>query len=470
MRKLIHMSVISLLIVIILNGSAFGGDSELTPELTKKLQNSIKMDPHQKALINAVSNNNIEELSRNIEFHRKHDHLFNFKIEAKGITDQQHSGRCWLFAGFNMMRPAVIEKYNIPEFEFSESYLFFWDKLEKANLFLEAMIETRERHIDDREIQTLLDNPVPDGGWWNYVVNLIEKYGTVPKSVMPETKNTTNTGKMNKQLNRMARAFAADLREAAAGGVDEDELREKKVEMLKRIYRLLILHLGVPPEEFTWRVEDNDGEIIEKDFTPLSFYHETTETDLIEYVNIMDHAAHDYEKLYRIHYCRNMPGVKDMEFINLPVERLKEFALKALLNKEPVWFAADVGKANDTENGILSTEVYDYESLLGSTGQMSKSERVLYGESTPVHAMVFIGADLDEDKKARKWLVENSWGTDTGNKGRWTMYDEWFDKYVFSVIVHKRHIPDDVLAILDTKPEILPAWDPMRDAFEQPVK
>ncbi|MBD3178981.1 MAG: hypothetical protein GF417_04910, partial [Candidatus Latescibacteria bacterium] len=358
------------------------------------------------------------------------------------------------------------EKYNLDDFEFSENYLFFWDKLEKANLFLEAMIETAGRDIDDREVQTLLDNPVPDGGWWNYVVALIEKYGTVPKEIMPETRNSSSTGRMNRQLNRIARSFATRIRKGYADGEDVDELRKEKMDMLKKIYRLLVIHLGPPPEEFTWRVENRDEEIFEKEYTPVSFYREAVETELGEYVNIMDHPAHSYERLYRIRYCRNMPDVKDMEFINLPVYRLKEFARSALLNEEPVWFAADVGKANDTDNGILSSRAYDYESLIGSCPGMNKSERVLFGESIPGHAMVLIGMDIGKNDSIRKWLVENSWGSDAGNDGLWTMYDEWFDKYVFSVIVHRRHIPGDILDILETEPGMLPVWDPMRKAFQ----
>jgi bleomycin hydrolase len=463
------LSVLTVLVVLV-SGFAvkgFGGDSRegLTPELIKKLEGSFELNPQTRALINAVSNNDLKELSFDREFHSRHDDLFSIKIETEGITDQKSSGRCWLFAGFNMMRPAVMEKYNLSEFKFSENYLFFWDKLEKANTFLEAVIETRDRDIDDRELQALLKNPVPDGGWWNYAVDLIEKYGAVPKSLMPETKNTSNTRRMNGQLNKMTRSFAARIRENASKGISEAELRAGKVEMLEKVYRLLVLNMGFPPEEFTWRVENKDGKIFEKNYTPVSFYKEAVEVDLKEYICLLDHPVYEYDKLYRIRYCRNLSDHSDMEFINVEIGKLRKYALEAVLNDEPVWFAADVGKANDTKNGILASGAYDIASLLGTEAGMTKAQRVLYRESVPGHAMVFIGADLNDDTP-KKWLVENSWGKDTGNDGLWTMYDEWFGKYVYSVIVHKRHVPKDVLKILKTEPEILPAWDPMRGAFD----
>lgn len=464
-RSLFLMVAAAAVLSIFISGPVRAAEKEITPGLLGELRNSIEEDQSIQALINAVSNNDLKDLVFNNRFHREHDDLFNFKIETSGITDQKQSGRCWLFAGFNVMRPEVMEKYNLERFEFSENYLFFWDKLEKANMFLEAMIETADRDIDSREIQTLLENPVPDGGWWNYVVSLIEKYGAVPKEVMPETRNSSSTGRMNSQLNRMARAFASGLRKEYAAGAEPEQLRKKKKEMLNKVYRLLVLHLGLPPREFTWRVENRDREIFEKDYTPNSFYEEAVDIDLREYVNVMDHPAHEYNRLYRIRYCRNMPEVDDMEFVNLPVSRLREFARSALLNNEPVWFAADVGTGNDTRNGILSSRIYDYEALIGSSPEMSKSERVQYGESVPGHAMVLIGMDIGENDRIRKWQVENSWGDDTGNKGLWTMYDEWFRKYVFSVIIHRRHLTDEASGILETKPEILPAWDPMRKAF-----
>jgi bleomycin hydrolase len=448
------------------NGAVAGDGTSLTKSVIEELEASFALDEGNRALVNAVTNSDIRELAYNRELYIVHDDLFSNKIETKGITDQESSGRCWIFAGFNIMRPTVMERFNIDGFEFSENHLFFWDKLEKANMFLEAVIETREADIDDRELQTLLKDPVPDGGWWSYVVELIEKYGAVPKGVMPETKNSSNTRYMNSLLNSMARSYAVELRDMAANGSGEEALRDRKMEMMKGFYRVLALHLGVPPQEFTWRYEDKDKKIHEAQYTPESFYRKAVDVDLRDYVTLFDHAAHPYDKYYRIKYCRNMPDRSDMAFVNIEAGRLKEFTLKSVMAGEPVWFAADVGKENDFKNGIMAVGMYDYAALMGVGADLTKADRILYGESTPNHAMAFIGVDMKDDKPV-KWLVENSWGTDRGNKGLWSMYNCWFDEYVYTVIIHKRHLPKEVLALLDTKPEILAAWDPMRSAFHR---
>jgi bleomycin hydrolase len=448
------------------NGALAGDRTVLTETVIEELKASFELDESNRALVNAMTNNDIRDLAYNRELYIRHDDLFSNKIETKGITNQESSGRCWLFAGFNIMRPTVMEKFDVEQFEFSENHLFFWDKLEKANMFLEAIIETKDADIDDRELQTLLKDPIPDGGWWSYVVGLIEKYGAVPKGVMPETKNSSNTRYMNATLNSMARSFAAELRGMAAKGAGVDALRDRKMEMLKDVYRVLALHLGVPPDAFTWRYEDKDKKIREARYTPQSFYREAVGVDLADYVTLFDHAAHAYDKYFQIKYCRNMPDRPDMTFINIEAGRLREFTLASVLAGDPVWFAADVGKENDYKNGIMAVGTYDYDALMGVGADLSKADRISYGESTPNHAMAFIGVDMKDGEPA-KWLVENSWGTDRGNKGLWSMYNCWFDEYVYTVIIHKKHLPKEVLALLGTEPEVLPAWDPMRSAFDR---
>jgi bleomycin hydrolase len=270
---------------------------------------------------------------------------------------------------------------------------------------------------------------------------------------------------MNGVLNQMMRYNAARLREMAAEGVSQEVMREAKIGMLKDTYRILALHLGIPPEEFVWRVKNKDDEIIEKKFTPRSFYKEAVGIDLRDYVTIMDHAAWDYYKHYRIAYCRNLYDEPDMNFINLPAEEFGTYTARAILENEPVWFAADIGKENNTDKGILRVGLYDYQALLGFEHELTKKEMVTLRHATANHAMVFVGVDRKDDRPV-KWLVENSWGTDRGNKGYWTMYNDWFEKYVFTVIIHKRHLPKKVLDLLDIEPEIIPAWDPMRSAFD----
>ncbi len=455
-------------IIFTFTGRCAGGTVGLSKEEVKRLTSSFELDQSSRALMNAVTNNDLNDLALDRNFFNKHDDLFSFKVDTKGITNQKSSGRCWMFAGLNMMRPAVMEKFKLSSFEFSENYLFFWDKLEKANMFLETVIETSDRDIDDRELQALIADPVPDGGWWNYVVALVEKYGVVPQEVSQETKHTGSTRMMNAILNRMMRHDAAELRRLASEGAAPGDLRERKMEMMEEVYRILVLHMGVPTEEFVWRYQNKDEEIVEKKYTPLSFYKDAVGIDLADYVSVFDYPVHEYNKFYRINFCRNLAGMDDMGFINLGTEDMKKYAMQAVLDNEPVWFSADIGKENDREKGVLAVGLYDYESLLGIDHRLTKAELIQYHEGSPNHAMVFVGVDVQDNKPA-KWLVENSWGTDRGNKGYWTMYDDWFDAYVFNVIIHKKHLPKKVLALLDTEPVRLPAWDPMRSAFDDPA-
>ena len=433
----------------------------LSPEVLKDLRASCPLDASTRALMNAITNNDVRGLALNRELYNRHNDVFNHKVDVKGITDQASSGRCWLFAGLNILRPAVIKKHNLSEFEFSQNYLFFWDKLEKANLFLEAVIETRGRDLDDRELQVLVKDPVPDGGWWSFVVALIEKYGAVPKETMHETSNTKNTRIMNTFLARLMRHDAVELRAMAAKGSGVPVLRARKVEMLKDVYRLLVLHLGLPPQEFVWRYEDKDNKVHEAKHTPQSFYREVVGVSLAEYVAVFDHAAKPYNKRYVLKYDRNMADSPDVDFINMSIRNIKGSVLEALLAGEPVWFAADAGAENDRKEGVFAVGMYDYRSLLGVNMELTKAERILYFDSSPNHAMAFVGADT-LDGGATKWRVENSWGTDVGDKGYWTMYDDWFDEYVYGVIINKSYLSPDVLSLLATKPETLPAWDPMR--------
>ena len=437
---------------------------ELNKTALEEIKSSLQMDGTTRALINAVTNNNIKSLVLNRELVNKNNEVFNVSTDVEGITNQKSTGRCWMFAGLNIMRPTARNKFNLKSFEFSQSYLFFWDKLEKSNMFLEAIIETRDRPVDDRELQVLLKDPAPDGGWWNYVVNLIEKYGVVPKEVMPETENSSKSKMMNKVLETMVRQYAVELREMAKTGKKETDLRTRKMEMLKNVYRLLVMHLGLPPDEFSWRYEDKDKNIVEKKYTPLQFYQEAVGFDLNQYVTILDYPVYPYYQHYQIDYCRNMPDKADMDFINMDMEQIKAYTLKSLLDKEPVWFAADAGWQMERDNGIMENGIYDYQSLYGFKEKMTKAERVQYQVSIPNHAMVFVAADT-ADGQATKWKVENSWGADLGDKGYWTMYNNWFDKYVFTVIINKKYLPEKVLTILQTKPKILPVWDPLRNSM-----
>ncbi len=449
------------LVVVFAVSSLFAGEGALTTEVIDKIHSSFEMDTHTRAMYNSITNNDISSLALNREVLRRHNEIFSHKIETKGITNQKKSGRCWLFAGLNILRPKVIENNNLESFEFSQNYLAFWDKLEKANCFLEHIIEFRDRDILDREMEFILRKPIPDGGYWENVVNLVEKYGVVPKDIMPETNSSGNTSLMNVLVSRKLRAGAVKLREMHEENKPVEKLRAKKTEMLAEVYKMLVMNLGEPPSEFQWRFEDANSVVSElTTYTPKSFYEEFVGVDLREYVDIFNDPSKPYGKHYQIALTRNLYDGDDAHFANVEMRTLKDIAVKAVLADEPIWFACDVGKDQSREHGIMAMEMFDYDSIYGTDMAMTKAQRSLFRESVPNHAMVFIGVDMQKNKPT-KWLVENSWGDEKGSEGLWTLYDSWFDTYVYSIIVKKEYVPDEVLKIFEQPAIKRPVWDPV---------
>jgi len=449
-------------LMLILSASLlFADEGALTTKTIDRIRTSFKMDHHTRAMYNSITNNDISSLALNREILQQHNEVFSHKIETKGITDQKKSGRCWLFAGLNIIRPVVMEKYNLESFEFSQNYLAFWDKMEKANCFLEHIIKFRDRDILDREMEIILRKPIPDGGYWESVVNLIEKYGVVPKDIMPETNSSENTSLMNTLLSRKLRADAVRLRKMHQGNKSVEKLLTEKTKMLADTYKMLIMNLGEPPAEFQWRFEDSNSVVSEMHtYTPKSFYEEFVGVDLRQYVDLFNDPSKQYGRHYQLSLSKNVYDGDDVHFANIRLKMLKDIAAKSVLDDEPVWFTCDVGKDQSKEHGIMAMDMYDYDSIYQIKMGMTKSQRALYRESVPNHAMALVGIDMQNDKSV-KWLVENSWGKEQGSEGYWTLYDTWFDTNVYSIIVKKKYVPEEVLKIFEQPPEILPPWDPM---------
>lgn len=445
----------------------------LTPELLADLRDGYEMDTGDRARHNAVTNAEINKLALNREIVAGEDGHFSHKIKTKGITNQKSSGRCWMFAGFNVMRPKVINELGLDGFEFSNAYLQFWDKMEKSNLYLEDIIELRDVDRLDREWLLVNEWLVGDGGWWNYVTGLISKYGAVPSSVMPETHSSENTSTMNKVLARLLHSQAAALIKAGEAGSGEKALRTMKEKSLKEIYRFLAINLGEPPTEFQWRyqVKSKDGkkdETVEvanknltsaKSYTPQSFYKEFVGVDLNEFVCLYNDPSQEMNAHYRFHRARNIAGEDDMNFVNIEISQMKEIAVKSVLANQAMWFAVNMSEDQSREHGMMEVDLYDYETLFDVKLDLSKAERSRFGAGASNHAMVLTGVDLKEGKPT-KWLVENSWGDEKGNKGRWTLYDDWFTEHVYTIIVHRKHVPKETLAIFDQGAKVLPAWYP----------
>lgn len=456
-------------------------EGALSAEFVESLREGFEMTAEDRARFNAVTNSDINELALNREVVRGEDGFFSHKIKTKGITNQKSSGRCWMFAGFNVMRPKVIHELGVDGFEFSAAYLLFWDKMEKSNLYLEQVIELREADRLDREWQLINEWMVGDGGWWNYVTSLISKYGTVPASVMPETQSSSNTRAMNRVLQRLLRSRAVDMVKASESGANVAKLREMKREVMAEVYRFLVLNLGEPPSEFEWRYEKksdregkDDEEEEEKDevpsveqerlsklkrYTPRSFYEEFVGVDLSEFVALYHDPAQEVGKHYQFNRARNIVGDAEMDFVNVEIAELKEVAMKSVLANQPLWFAVNMGIDQSKEHGLMESALYDYETLFGMEMPFTKADRARFYAGAANHAMVLMGVDL-KDGKPRKWLVENSWGDEKGNKGTWTLYDSWFNEHVYTVIVHRDHVAAETLAVFEEEVETLPTWYP----------
>ena len=415
---------------------------------------------YDRAISNALAGTSISVLAVNADNAAMIDTHFSDRVKTKGITDQKSSGRCWLFTGLNVLRAKMIDKYDLPGMEFSQSYLFFYDQLEKANLFLQGVIDTRKLPFEDRQVDWLFSNPLSDGGQFTGVSNLITKYGLVPAEAMPETYQANNTSQMANLLKLKLREFGLELR--AAGKARPAELQEMKVRQLSEIYRILALCLGEPVKEFEWTRCDRDNNIVSRaTYTPMNFYQEFIGEDLENnYIMIMNDPTREYGKVYEIDYDRHVYDGHNWLYINLPVERIKEMAVASIKDNVAMYFSCDVGKFYNSKKGTLDIANFDYASLMGVEFGMDKKQRVQTHASGSSHAMTLIAVDI-VDGKPVKWMVENSWGPSSGYKGCLIMTDEWFNEYMFRLVVEKKYVPEDILKMLDQEPVMLPAWDPM---------
>lgn len=429
----------------------------ITQDMLNQIKSSYKHTPADKAIYNAMAETSIAVLAKNHENLANFDTNFTNKVVSHGITDQQQSGRCWLFTGLNVLRAQMMAKYGLDEMEFSQNYCFFYDQLEKANLFLQGIIDTREKPMDDKMVEWLFRNPISDGGQFTGISDVIGKYGVVPSSVMPETYSSENTSQIARLVGLKLREFGLQLRDEAAKGVKVSALEAKKTEMLSTVYRMLALAFGEPVERFTWTM---NGET--KEYTPQSFYQEYLGNDLTNnYVMLMNDPSREYYKCYEIDFERHVYDGKNWTYVNLPVEDIKAMAIESIKDSTMMYFSCDVAKFLDSKRGTLDLKNFDYESLMGTTFGMNKKQRVQTFASGSSHAMTLMAVDLDKDGKPKKWMVENSWGAEAGYKGHLIMTDEWFDEYMFRLVVEKKYVPEKVLNILKQKPIRLPAWDPM---------
>ena len=450
--------------VIVLSAALFSvqaqeGKGGISPEMLGQIKQSYQGTAADKALRNAIGNNDIRKLALNQENMQGMDTHFSIKVESKGITDQKSSGRCWLFTGLNVMRAKTLAEYGFQSFEFSEVYPFFWDQLEKANLFLQGIIDTSKSPLTDKTVEWLFQHPLSDGGTFTGVADIVSKYGLVPKDAMPETNSSENTSRMANLISLKLKEYGLQLRDMAAAGAKPEALEKEKTTMLGTIYRMLVLNLGVPPTEFDYVRHDAKGNPVETEHhTPMSFLEKYGDKQLLtNYVMLMNDPSREYYKCYEIDYDRHRYDGKNWTYVNLPVEEIKEMAIASLKDSTMMYFSCDVGKFLNSER----VKNYDYESLMGTTFGMDKKQRIQTFSSGSSHAMTLMAVDLNKDGKPVKWMVENSWGAASGYQGHLIMTDEWFNEYMFRLVVETKYVPAKVMELFKQKPVCLPAWDPM---------
>ena len=442
----------------LLSISAFAQKGGLDEATLSEIRKGYEGTATDKALRNAMNAAPLAVLAHNFERAAMIDTHFSDEIKTKGRTDQKSSGRCWLFTGLNILSESTLERFNLGAFKFSQNYCFFYDQLEKANLFLQAVIDTRDKSFDDRTVDWLFAHPISDGGTFTGVADIISKYGVVPAEIFPESLSATSTSAYRGQLATLLRQDGLALRDAPK----KADLQKMKVEMLKEIYRVLALTLGEPPTEFEWTCRDAKGKVIStKTYTPLSFYKEYVGEDLNNnYVMLMNDPSREFGKVYEIAYDRHVYDGQNWVYLNVPIETIKEIAIASIKDNTAMYFSCDVGKFSNRQKGTLDLNNFDYGSLFGTTFGMDKKQRILTHASGSSHAMTLIAVDI-KDGKPVKWMVENSWGAASGYKGNLIMTDEWFNEYMFRLVVEKKYVPESLKAQLSQKPILLPAWDPM---------
>ena len=454
------LSLLLLAPAALLTAQTTGGISADMLEQIKKAQ---PQDAGQQALRNAVTGASLQSLAMPMSARSAGDTHFSHRVRTKGITDQQKSGRCWLFTGLNVMRSRMITKYGLGAFEFSQSYCFFYDQLEKSNLFLQSAIDLAKLPMDDKKVDWLFHNPLSDGGTFCGVQDVVTKYGLVPAEVMPETFSANNTSQMSTLIATKLREYGLELRAMVANGAKAKALSERKTQMLATVYHMLSLCLGEPPTSFTWTRKDAQGNPVDtREYTPLSFYQTYVGADLKgNYVMLMNDPSRPYHKTYTIDMDRHSYDGQQWTYLNLPMEEIKAMAIASIKDSTMMYYSCDVGKFLNSKTGLLSLDNFDYASLMGTTFPMNKADRIRTFASASSHAMTLVAVDLDANGKPKKWMVENSWGPSSGYQGHLIMTDEWFDEYSFRLVVERKYVPAATLELLKQKPTVLPAWDPL---------
>lgn len=439
-------------------------NKSITLTQLEDFEKDFNRDPAKRVAQLAVTMNGVNQSATDPFTARRDRFQFSVELKTGHITNQKGSGRCWMFAALNTMRVEVMKKLNLEDFELSQNYLLFYDKLEKSNYFLESILETLDEPTNGRVIAHLLGAPLNDGGQWDMLCNLVDKYGVVPKDAMPETACSSSTWEVTSYMTRKLREFACTLRTGYSEGKTVEQLRGMKETMLCSIYNMLSIAFGNPPKTFTFEARDKDKKFIrDVNMTGRGFYEKYIGWELSDYVSLINATTADkpFHRTFTVKLLGNVKEGRPVKYLNLPVEDLKRAAIRQMQDGAPVWFGCDVGKSSTRKTGIMDLMALRPDQLFGVEFGMDKAQRLDYGDSLMTHAMVFQGVNLDENGNPDRWKVENSWGDEPGEKGYFVMSDDWFTEYTYQVVVHKKYLTDEQRSELDQAPIELEPWDPM---------
>ncbi len=437
--------------------------SEISKKTTAAFAQAYQDNNKQTALQRSVVKNGITASAENVSAKVNNVPVFSVDVTTGKVSNQKQSGRCWMFAALNTFRHKMLNDFNLKEFELSQNHTFFWDKYEKANYFYENILATANEPLTSRKVAFLLQTPQQDGGQWDMIVSIFQKYGVVPKTVMPESSNSSNSRDLNNYLNKKLRKDAVALRQLVAEGKTAEDIQTTKEAMLEDIYRFLATSLGTPPETCDFEYRDVDKNYhIDRNLTPQSFYEKYVGVDLDDYVSIINAPTADkpYNQSYTVEMLGNVVGGKEVKYLNVDMPTFKKLAIAQLEQGESVWFGCDVGQSSTRDTGIMALDAYDINDLFDIDFTMTKAERLDFGESLMTHAMVLTGVDLI-DGESTKWKVENSWGEKVGTNGFFVMSDAWMDEYTYQIVVRKEFLTAEQLAAFEAEPTVLAPWDPM---------
>ena len=456
--------IYSLAVAICMTATVNAQTGGISSKMLGEIQKQNKMTPAENAIANAIAANSIDNLAQNRNNAAELDTYFSIETPKQTITDQKSSGRCWMFSGMNVLRANFAKRTDSLRVEFSQAYLFFYDQLEKANLFLQGVIDTGKKPIDDQRVQFFFKNPINDGGTFCGVADLTEKYGLVPKQVMPESYSSDNTSKMARLISSRLREDGLILRKMVADGKKASDIEKAKTEMLATVYRMLALTIGEPPTQFTYAHRNKDGKAVgePKTYTPQEFFKEVVGDKLNgTFIMVMNDPRRPYYKTYEVELDRHTYDGHNWKYLNLPMDDIEQLAIASLKDGRKLYSSYDVGKMLDRKRGYGDTENFDYGSLRGTTFGMNKAERISTFDSGSTHAMTLTAVDLDANGKAKKWKVENSWGASWGQQGCMIMSDRWFREYMFRLVVDKKYVSEELLKLNEQKPVMVTPEDPL---------